>query len=271
MEIPFVKMHGAKNDFILVDDRAETFPLHDRDWIARSAARRTGVGCEGLILIQPSTDADFRMRFLNPDGSEVDMCGNGARCVARFAHELGVALASMRIETGAGLVCAEVADGSVRLTMTEPRDWRMNQTLELKGESPLLGHSVNTGVLHFVTEVPNIDAVDVAQLGALVRCHGAFDPDGTNANFFSVAGENRIRVRTYERGVEAETLACGTGIVATGLVAARLGRVSLPVTVRPTGGDTLQVDGRWENDLPAAVTLTGPAVPVYRGILDYPG
>lgn len=271
MRIPFHKMHGAANDFILVDDRAGTFPIGDREWIARIAARRTGVGCEGVILIQPSQDCSFRMRFLNPDGGEVEMCGNGARCVARLARELGAAPDRMTIETVAGQLQAEMAgDGLVRLTMTDPRDWRPAATLRVGAETIAYGF-VNSGVPHVVVEVADLAAVDVARLGAALRYHEEFRPKGTNANFVQVTGPSALRVRTYERGVEGETLACGTGMVASALVLARAGRISLPATVVPASGDTLQVgasvtDGRW-----TGVTLTGPAEHVFRGELDYAG
>src|SRR5450759_290280 len=131
MEIPFWKMHGASNDFVLVDDRQAEFPSHDREWMAGVAQRRTGVGCEGIIMIQPSRTSDFRMRFFNPDGGEVEMCGNGARCVARLAHEIGAAAARMTIETVAGQLTAEIIGERVRLTMTSPKDWRLDRTLAL--------------------------------------------------------------------------------------------------------------------------------------------
>ena len=172
MNIPFWKMHGASNDFILVDDRARTFPAGDRNWIASLGQRRTGVGAEGLILIQPSEHANFRMRFFNPDGSEVEMCGNGARCVARLAHELGAAPQRMSIDTVAGRLEAEVSGDRVRLHMTTPADWRLGRTLVVDGQR--LNYSfVNSGVPHAVIEVPELAAVDVvlttAQLHELER------------------------------------------------------------------------------------------------------
>lgn len=269
MMIPFFKMHGAANDFLLVDDRAETFPANDREWIARIAARRTGVGCEGVILIQRSTAADFRMRFFNPDGGEVDMCGNGARCVARLAHEVGAAPERMSIETPAGLLRAEIlSTGTVRLTMTDPRDWRLGATLSV-GDARIPYTFLNTGVPHVVTEAPDLDSVDVARLGSAIRRHAEFQPGGTNANFVQVAGPASIRVRTFERGVEAETLACGTGMVASALAMARAGRIELPATIVPASGDVLEVDARRDGDGWSGVKLTGPAEHVFRGELTY--
>lgn len=268
MKIPFWKMHGAANDFILVDDRMASFPCADTAWMAAVSARRTGVGCEGIILIQPSDKADFRMRFFNPDGSEVEMCGNGARCVARLAHELGVAPRVMTIDTVAGILRAEALAGDrVRLGMTPPRDWRLNRSLA--GEHGVVRYSfVNTGVPHAVVRTENIEGCDVFTLGLAIRRHADFSPAGTNVNFFRETGPQTIRVRTYERGVEAETLACGTGIVAVALVAARLGLVRPPVCVSARGGD-LAVDFRLTDSGAADVTLMGPAVHVFRGDLPY--
>jgi diaminopimelate epimerase len=270
MEIPFWKMHGASNDFILVDDRSLTFPADDHDWIAAVARRRTGVGAEGIILIQPSQHADFRMRFFNPDGGEVEMCGNGARCVARLAAEIGAAPARMSIETAAGLLRAEARGDQALLSLTDPRDWRMNRTLAINGEE-IRYHFVNSGVPHVVVEVRNLEAVNVPDRGARIRRHPAFAPAGTNANFIEATGPNALRVRTYERGVEAETLACGTGIVASALVAARLGRVSPPVRVTPASGDLLEVGFERKGDTVSGVTLLGPARHVFQGRLAYPG
>lgn len=268
--IAFWKMHGAANDFIVVDDRALDFPAHDRRWMQRIMSRHTGVGSEGVLLIQPSRQADFRMRFFNPDGGEVDMCGNGARCIARLAHELGVAPARMAFETGAGLVRAEMHGGHVQLTMTPPRDWRLDRTLTIDGR-PYAYHFVNSGVPHVVVEVPELSGVDVQRVGAAIRYHPEFAPKGTNANFIQVIGPDCIWLRTYERGVEAETPACGTGIVAAGLLAGRSGRVQPPVKVVPASGDTLVVNYRLTADGAEDVTLYGPAAHVFRGELEYRG
>jgi len=269
MNIAFSKMHGAGNDFILVDDREETFPSHDKAWMSRVGARRTGVGCDGFILVQSSTTADFRMRFFNPDGGEAEMCGNGARCVARFAHDIGLIGSSMTIETLAGQLQAQVLpDDRVRLQLTDPSDWRMDVALELEGE-PVVVHAVDTGVPHAVTEVDDLEGMDVARAGASLRYHTAFAPAGTNVDFIRVDGPSQLTLRTYERGVEGETLACGTGMVAATLVAARLGRVHAPVSVTCAAGDVLEVSFQGKGEELRQVTLTGPAVHVFNGTLPY--
>lgn len=269
MNVPFFKMHGAGNDFLLVDDRAQRFPTGDPAWIARIAARRTGVGCEGVILIQPSPRAHFRMRFFNPDGSEVDMCGNGARCVARLAHELGIAPAHLQFETPAGLLTADVSGNQVRLQMTPPTDWRLNRTLKMTTGDRDYGF-VNSGVPHVVMPVPDLDAWPVKSAGAEIRYHADFAPKGTNANFITVTGPDSLRVRTYERGVEDETLACGTGMVACGLIAGKMGWVRPPVRITCASGDVLVVDYQLTAEGAERVTLLGPAVHVFQGTLTAP-
>ncbi len=271
MAISFYKMHGAANDFILVDDRKGIFPVDDNDWIAHICARNTGIGSEGVLLIQESEHADFRMRFFNPDGNEVDMCGNGARCIARLAGELGVVQGKMAFETPAGIVRAEIKEKDiVLLHMTPPGNWRMDQTLNLDGNT-LQYHFVNTGVPHVVVPLEeSLGEVDVVGWGREIRNNDAFAPDGTNVNFMQVTGPHSIYVRTYERGVEAETPACGTGIVACGLVAGRLGLSSVPVKAVSAGGHELEVGFELVDGEADQVTLTGPAEHVFHGKINHP-
>jgi diaminopimelate epimerase len=263
-------MHGAGNDFVLVDDRAQTFPSGDSAWIRKICLRRIGIGCEGLILLQPSQSADFRMRFFNPDGAEAEMCGNGARCAARLACDIGMAASPVSIATLAGTLKADVRkDALVRIDMTCPADWRLEQTVTIDNEE-LCYSSVNTGVPHVVVETDALETCEVARLGGAVRRHRAFAPEGTNVNFFRATGPHSLEVRTYERGVEAETPACGTGIVAAALIAARLGRVSPPVQVKSAGADVLTVDFPPGADPVGQVSLAGPAEYVFRGEIEYP-
>jgi diaminopimelate epimerase len=262
---PFWKMHGAGNDFILFDDRDQTFPCTHQARIEEIATPKYGIGSEGVILIQPSDSADFRMRFFNPDGNEVEMCGNGARCVARLAHELNVAPEQMTFDTVAGVIGATIlSDDRVRLDMTPPEGRSLNRTLTVEGKDQII-HFVNSGVPHVVMETDSIGEIDLTTLGPAIRYHDAFAPAGTNLNLFQVLGPDHLRVRTYERGVEAETLACGTGIVACGLVAGTLGRVTTPVKITCASGDILEVDYTMGETGPEQVTLTGPAVHVFSG------
>ncbi len=261
MPIPFWKMHGAGNDFILVDDRSLSFPLGDPAYCIRLCDRRRGVGAEGVLLLQPSAAADFRMRFINPDGTEAEMCGNGARCLARLAFEQGLAPADMTLETPAGIVRAEVLLPRVRLHLPPPHSLRMNEPLEWNGR-PWVFHSIHAGVPHAVTFVDDLQAIPVAELGAHVRRHPLFQPAGTNVDVAQVTGPNSLAVRTYERGVEAETPACGTGVVASAWIARALDLVREPVQVRTAGGETLEVEIH-------PLTLTGPAEHVFQGHIPY--
>lgn len=256
MTVRFTKMHGAGNDFILVDDRAGTMPT-DRPTLAALAARRTGVGCEGIILVQTSRVADFKMRFFNPDGGEAELCGNGARCVAAFAREIGAASGSkMRFETLAGDVQAEVLDAAtVKVGMPTPKDLRDD--------------FVNSGVPHKIVPVEDLAATDVERDGRRIRFSEEFAPAGTNVDFVAYAPPHDAAMRTYERGVEAESGACGTGAVAAAVVGVAQHGMAFPVRIRTAGGDTLVVDGvRTADGGFADVTLTGPVATVFTGEID---
>ncbi len=253
-------MHGAGNDFIVVDDRARTFPLKDEAFIQRIASRRTGIGCDGILLLQPSDSADLRMRFINPDGGEQSMCGNGARCVARFAQHLGLVSAHMMIETGAGLVHAEVLGEQVRVTLTTPTDLKLDLVIDVENKADF----VDTGVPHAVVWVDDVSIIDLPRHGRAIRMHEQFAPNGTNANFAKVEPDGSLTLRTYERGVEAETLACGTGAAAAAILAAEHGWVKLPVPVHCAGGFDLVIDV-----VQGEITLMGGAEKVFDGEVDY--
>lgn len=265
MGTPFWKMHGAGNDFILVDDRDGCFPDQNADTIAAICSRRTGIGSEGLILIQVSDTADFRMRFFNPDGNEVAMCGNGARCVARLAYDIGAAGATMTIATRAGKLSAVIRDEDVQITMPPPSGCQPDQALELPSGEMIQYDFLNTGVPHVIVLSDSLEHYSVVDVGSAIRHHAAFSPEGTNANFVEVQSENAIRVRTYERGVENETLACGTGIVAAAVAATLYHGLRAPVSAQAQNGDTLVVDFSVENGNVQGLTLTGPAVYVFNG------
>jgi len=263
MSIPFTKMHGAGNDFILLDDRKSTLPWHDHFLMAALAMRRTGIGAEGIILIQPSKTADFRFRFLNPDGTEAALCGNGLRCAAAFAHEIGAAPKVMDIETERGTVRAELVPAGVKVTLPAPTE-RNDRQVALPDRC-VSGYFINAGVPHFVVPANNINDVDVVGEGRALRQHTAFAPEGSNIDFAAFTHPNHISMRTYERGVEDETGACGTGAIACATIGVERFGLTLPVRVRTFLGFELTVDG----DLRAGpVTLTGPAKVVYRGAID---
>ena len=266
--VPFVKMSGTGNDFILIDHRN---PLIGRaampEFALQVCRRKFSVGADGLILLEDSDQADFKWLFFNADGSVAEMCGNGARCAARFAYMQGIAPARMRFETLAGIIEASVSDINVAIKMTQPRDLQLHRTITVD-EAPVALHSVDTGVPHVVVFVEDIDAMDVRDQGSRIRHHQTFMPAGTNVNFVG-RQDGSFKVRTYERGVEDETLACGTGAVATALVAAMLNQAKSPVEIITSGGDRLTITFDLEDGVSVEnVFLKGPAHVIYRGELN---
>jgi len=263
----FTKMNGAGNDFILIDNRGEDIDLN-RNQIAQLCDRHRGIGADGILLLEkPSNRADFRMRYFNADGGEAEMCGNGARCFARFANKIAAAKEKISFETPAGVISAELKGNLVTLQMTEPTDLRLNVELPMAAETKTV-HFINSGVPHVVIPVAKIDDADVRREGAAIRHHKMFSPNGTNVNFIEKRGPNKIAIRTYERGVENETLACGTGIVASALIFAASEDCEGPVTVLARGGDELQVGFEKTRHQFGNVTLTGPAEFVFEGTIE---
>jgi len=262
----FTKMNGAGNDFILIDNRAWDVHL-DRKKIADLCDRHRGVGADGILLLENATNrADFRMRYFNADGGEAEMCGNGARCFARFANKVAKPQTKISFETPAGVISAELVGDAVTLRMTEPTDLRLDIELTVENENKAV-HFINSGVPHVVIPVPRIDDVDVRRRGSAIRYHKMFSPKGANVNFIEKRGQNKIAVRTYERGVEDETLACGTGIVAGALIFAATENAHGPISVIARGGDELQVGFEKIANQFRDVTLTGPAEFVFEGTI----
>jgi diaminopimelate epimerase len=264
--LKIVKMSGSGNDFILVDNRPREYSDSAMIRLTRLLCRRgLSVGADGMIFIEPSERFDFKWRFFNADGSEAEMCGNGGRCAARFAQEIGLAGAEMTFETIAGPIQARVAGRVVKLQLTAPRDLCLNQEI-LVEDIPYRVDFVNTGVPHAVLWMEDPEKVDVASLGAAVRFHPAFQPAGTNVNFVRMEKDGTVTLRTYERGVEAETLACGTGAVASAVVAAVREQAHSPVAVRTLGGEILVVhlEGKTTDGF-AKVFLEGLVTLVFRG------
>jgi len=262
----FTKMNGAGNDFILFDNRTRDIEL-DRNQIAQLCDRHRGIGADGVLLLEkPTNGADFRMRYFNADGGEAEMCGNGARCFARFANKVGGQKGKISFETPAGVISAELKGDLVTLRMTDPTDMRLNVDLPVAENKTV--HFINSGVPHVVIPVAKIDDADVRREGAAIRHHKMFSPNGTNVNFIEKRGPNKIAIRTYERGVEDETLACGTGIVASALIFAASEDTNGPISVIARGGDELEVGFEKSSDRFRNVTLTGPAEFVFEGTID---
>ncbi len=262
----FSKMNGAGNDFVVMDNRDENFRF-SREEIARLCHRQFGIGADGLLLVEPAQNSgDFRMRYYNSDGGEAEMCGNGARCFARFVDRLrGDSRRPLSFETMAGIISATFPGGEeVCVNLSDPSGMALGETLTVLG-FPLTVHSINTGVPHAVVIVNDLSTIDIANLGAAIRRHERFAPAGTNVNFMEVRGPSEIAVRTFERGVEGETLACGTGVVANAIVHHELAGSPAPVSVTVHSGDILQVSFKKSAGSYTGVTLTGPAAFVFEG------
>lgn len=261
-------MNGAGNDFVLIDNRERKIKV-TRDHIVRLCHRQRGVGADGLFLLVPSTSgkADWAWEFYNSDGSTAEMCGNGARCFARFIQRQVGAHGQTTFETGAGIITATFQGERVTVSLTKPKDLRLDQKISLSAGN-VIAHSLNTGVPHVVLFVPDADRAMVQQLGAELRHHPHFAPKGTNVNFVQVKGPNFIRVRTYERGVEGETFACGTGVTASALIASQVHQFTSPIKVQVQGGDLLDVTFKEAAGEFSDVKLTGPAEFVFEGRID---
>jgi diaminopimelate epimerase len=268
MLVQFTKMNGAGNDFVLIDNRQGKVSLRPED-VVRICHRQRGVGADGLFLLLPSRTgkADWAWDFYNNDGSTAEMCGNGARCFARYIQRQAGANGRTSFETGAGVIKAMFSGDRVKINLTPPKDLRLNEKVTLSTGVETI-HSLNTGVPHAVLFVPDADKALVQGLGNEIRFHKHFAPKGTNVNFVQVLGPNRIRVRTYERGVEGETLACGTGVTASALISAKLHGFTSPVSVKVQGGDLLEVSFREQNGAFEDVHLAGPADFVFDGQIE---
>jgi diaminopimelate epimerase len=263
----FTKMNGAGNDFVMIDNRAGDVRLAPEQ-IVRICDRHRGVGADGILLLEkPQNGADFRMRYYNRDGGEAEMCGNGARCFARFANKIAGAKQDVRFETPAGIIGAQLQGELVTLSMGDPTDLRKNVRLQIEDEEAVV-HYINTGVPHVVAPVSRIDVVNVQGKGERIRRHEMFSPKGANVNFLEKRGPKSIAIRTYERGVEDETLACGTGVVASALVFGATENISGTVRVLVRGGSELTVGFDRDGEKFRNVTLTGPAEFVFEGTIE---
>ncbi len=269
--IHFYKVSGAGNHFVLLDERArrgEMAPGLSRESFVRAlCAHGHSVGADGVLFIGKSSRADFGLAYHNLDGREAALCGNGTRCAALFAFEHGIAPARMKIEAGSGIVGASVGKSGVELEMGAPRDFRPNVNVRTAAGT-VRGDFVNTGVPHFVTLRRDWRRLDVAALGSEIRRHSAFGRNGTNVNFVRILPGGSVEIRTYERGVEAETLACGTGAVAAAVCLAGRGLVRPPVRLLTRGGDVLRVRFQDPSNPLTIPFLHGPAQVVYEGDIE---
>jgi len=261
----FSKYVGSGNDFIFIDNRSLTF-LPERPLVSKLCHRQLGVGADGVILLENSPSADFKMRIFNADGSEAEMCGNGIRCLFHFIQNTCPEenRSSYLIETMESLLRIEAAQGGVKVEMPNPYDVKWGMKIDLLGEQPV--HYLNTGVPHAIIFMEDLAYADLACLAPKIRHHAAFGVKGTNVNFVALdQGDGELSVRTYERGVEQETLACGTGVTASALAAAQIAGCASPIKVRTKSGEVLEIAFRVEDGMFRAVTMTGPARHVFSG------
>lgn len=282
--LEFTKMHGAGNDFIVLDNRFYAFPEEKLSELAKQYCdRRLGIGADGLLALNEFDDddpsgLDFQMRYFNADGSLGLMCGNGARVLSQFAYRSGIQKPVLTFETSAGVYRSEVADDPkvpVKLYMPDFKDFRPNIAVESE-LSDAVGsvHYIFTGTQHAVCFVSNLDAFDAEAWGYRLRWHEVFKPHGVNANFVEVqdqgmdTGLAKLKIRTFEKGVEAETLACGTGALAAAVVARMQGHIEAnTVQLFPRGGQ-IDVGFEFESGIPKALWQAGPTATVYRGSLE---
>jgi len=254
--INFTKMVASGNDFIVIQGK----PSGNLTALAKALCdRRFGIGADGLLILEKSKKADIRMRIFNADGSEAQMCGNGARCAALFSGKR-----KSRLLTCAGVINAQVYGKRVKIRITDPKGIKLDIPIKVNGRS-IKVNFINTGVPHTVVFVNGINDIDVRQIGRSIRNHAKFRPAGTNVNFVEVKGHNTIRIRTYERGVEDETLACGTGSAASALIFALKNNLDDLVKVETQSGEILRVYFQRTDSKFSNVWLEGSARIVYKG------
>lgn len=257
VNISFFKYQGTGNDFIMIDNRLETFPKKDTKLIRFLCDRRFGIGGDGLILIESDKMTDFRMVYYNSDGNESTMCGNGGRCIVAFAHQLGMIQNETQFLATDGVHRAMIEKDQIALQMIDV------DVITEKGKDVFL----NTGSPHHVIQVDHIDTLDVVKSGSAIRYSEMYQPDGTNVNFVKQLDDGHIRVRTYERGVENETFSCGTGVTASVLALHHLKKISQNTIGVEVLGGKLHVSFEWDGTLYKNIFLKGPAQKVFEGII----
>lgn len=265
MELAFTKLSGAGNDFVAIDDRDGRLSAIDNHALARTLCdRHRGIGADGILVITPSRIADVKMLYYNADGTDGGMCGNGGRCAAVYARMLGLPGSELTIEALDYVYRAAFTVHGVRLHMKDPVGIVRGIRVSAGGATYTL-HAVNTGSPHVVTFVQDVSVPDVEGIGRALREHERFSPEGTNVNFVETIDTSALSMRTYERGVEAETLACGTGSVASAVIAHLEYGLRPPIRVRTHSGESLRVDFKIVGPRITDVTLEGPAISVFSG------
>jgi diaminopimelate epimerase len=258
--IPFTKMHSASNDFVLINNfTAVLAGINSHELAKKICDRRIGVGSDGLLILEPDPESHFFMRFINPDGTEA-FCGNGSLCSAHFGHKQNIAPAEVKFRSPWGIHRATVSNDTVELAMVEPKDWKLN--LKIDGDT---GHLINTGAPHTVVFLDDVIHADMTELGIRIRFHPLFAPAGTNVDLAQVVSRSKLLVRTYERGVENETLSCGSGATAAACIGYLVKGMKPPVTCSFKGGD-LWIDFKFANGAFHDVLLKNRVKTVFEGV-----
>lgn len=258
MILHFSKYSGCGNDFILVDNRNNNLAdILNPKQISQMCQRRTSIGADGLIFLEQSNSANFRMRIFNSDGSEAEMCGNGVRCLARFVKDLGLAQDCFTLQSMHQMMNISFVKELISVSVPPAKEMQLHLTLNIDHRNWIL-HHIDTGVPHVVHFVDDIENDAYLIIAPKIRFHSLF-PKGTNVNFAKINPNGSIQIRTYERGVEQETLACGTGSIATALIAKELYHLEGPIILNTRSGDSLRID------FDEGITMTGPAVKVFEG------
>jgi len=262
--IEFSKYSGCGNDFILIDNRSLMFPVDQAPLVRQLCDRHKGIGADGVVLLEESKQAHFKMRIFNSDGSEAEMCGNGIRCLLKFIHECEIPGNDFNIETSSKTLNVSLDQNYVAVEMGDPSQIQWNLDIE-----SWKVHHLDTGVPHAIVFTDTLEDLNIKELGSQIRFHAHFSPRGANANFAQLDPHGIIHVRTYERGVEEETLACGTGATATALAAAHIYGLQAPLSVRVKSGDLLKIDFRPAKDGGFTdVRLIGSAKHIFKGVIE---
>ena len=263
----FYKMSGSGNDFIIIDNRDHMIKAEGLANFAKKICyRRMSVGADGLILLEKSDKVDFKWQFFNSDGSRAEMCGNGARCAARFAYLHRFAGKNISFETDAGIISAQIRGDLVKIKLTDPTDYRADYQIKLANSLQNIS-SINTGVPHVMALCEDLEKVDVDKLGKEIRYHSIFQPKGTNVNFICRLEDKTFAMRTYERGVEGETLACGTGAVACAIDMAKHFSLAAPIRMITKSNSELIIYFTEDQGAFRDIYLEGDAKLIYKAEL----
>ncbi|MBA3239438.1 MAG: diaminopimelate epimerase [Parachlamydiaceae bacterium] len=267
MLLKFSKYSGCGNDFILIDNRTSFFPIEKAPIVQKLCKRCTGIGADGVILLEDSLHSDFRMRIFNADGTEAEMCGNGIRCLMKFVQDLGVKQKNIIFETFLRPLAVSIKGDLVSVEMGLPFDIKYDIPLKIEGEGYKV-HYINTGVPHIVLLTEALENFELSGLGPKFRHHIQFAPQGANLNVTQLMPNGELWNRTFERGVEGETQACGTGCAAVAVIANKYLGICSPIKVRTRSLELIEISIAHEGPDIKTLTMTGPAAKVFAGEVD---